>query len=86
MRVFFITVIAILFFAVSSKINPLLAKNTESLLVIGGGYLDAKNYRGSLIQFEYKYENCLWQYLRPQITFLLSNFNSGYLGFGVGSF
>jgi lipid A 3-O-deacylase len=52
--------------------------------VISGGYIDAKKYSAPLLQVDYKSGKYLWLELRPQATFLLSKFGSGYIGLGFG--
>lgn len=68
------------------RIHPLLAedKSAVPLFVIGGGYTDARNYSSALLQAEYKSDRYIWQGVRPQAVFMLSEYGSGYLGFGLG--
>lgn len=54
------------------------------LCLIGGGYMDTRKYSCGLIQLEYKPGTYAWGHLRPQMTFLLSQYYSGYAGLGFG--
>jgi hypothetical protein len=54
------------------------------LIVLGGGFIHAKQYSGGLFQAEYKSSRFFWRYLRPQATFVLSEYGSGFVGFGFG--
>lgn len=52
--------------------------------MISGGYVDAKKHSGGLLQVDYKSGHYLWLQFRPQTTFLLSQYGSGYIGLGFG--
>ncbi len=54
------------------------------LLVIGNGYIDSSKYRGWSMQAEYKSDRYIWRGVRPQATFLLTDYGAGYGGFGLG--
>lgn len=58
----------------------------SSLLIVGGGWLDAgSNHSGGLGQVEYRWKGLRWcKYLRPQLSLLLPGFNSFYVGAGMG--
>lgn len=59
-------------------------RHAVPLFVVSGGYIDDKKYSSWLLQAEYKSGCYLWHYLRPQLTFLQSEYGSGFIGLGVG--
>lgn len=56
----------------------------QPLLTVGGGYLDTRKCSGAEFQIEYKFGKSFWYGLRPQVTFLWTEFASGFIGCGVG--
>lgn len=85
MKNFFIVLIVALVLITNIKAT-LYAKESRhpSLLLIGAGYANASHYSDGFFQVEYQHRSYLWQYLRPQITFLFSKRYSKYMGLGVG--
>jgi hypothetical protein len=59
-------------------------RHSFPLIVASGGYLDTRGYSGGVLRLEYKYQKSYWRNLRPQATLLLSQFLSGYIGWGLG--
>lgn len=60
-------------------------ENPLPTLCIGGGYLDGgSNHSGGAIHVQYKSAKYLWYRLRPQVTFIMPEFSSFFLGLGIG--
>jgi lipid A 3-O-deacylase len=60
-------------------------KNPHPVFCVGGGYLDGGcNHSGGILQAEYKFGKYLWYRLRPQITLLVPEFCSFFIGAGIG--
>jgi hypothetical protein len=70
---------------VSIQVNAYQARiNPRPLLIVGGGYLDTRKWPGGEFQIEYKFGKCICYHLRPQVTFLWTQFASGFIGYGIG--
>lgn len=57
--------------------------NAAPLYILSGGYIDDKKHSSWILQVGYK-SGYLWRYLRPQATFMSSEYGSGFIGLGVG--
>lgn len=60
-------------------------ENRVAHVSLGGGYFDAgENHSGGLFQVEYKFSQYFWRFVRPEVTLVVPNFNSFFMGVGAG--
>lgn len=79
--------IALCFLLFSNGNNSLNGEeeNPKPIFCIGGGYLDGgSKYSGGVLQVEYKWGKYFWHRWRPQITLMIPELRSIFLGLGIG--
>ncbi len=72
-----------IFLAFSWQFNFLFAQEKISHFAISTGYIANKKHPGLLLQAEYQ-SSYLWDHVRTQGIVMLSEYGSGFIGWGIG--
>lgn len=77
------TFLFLLSFIITFSTSELKSFETDTLS-LGAGYLDLGKHSGGVLEIEYKWGKRFWGNLRPQLTLVLPEFRSFFIGGGIG--